>query len=141
MNGVNSVVNGVKSKVIGFKRVVNTFNCHNAVILSGLSPLNLKIASFLHQFLLNCKIVKKSIFFLIETNNNSKSNSQTRSTALGNTSTAKKRWAFPESPNPPPHGPNSDNLVLFFSEVEIQDLKVILELRILYNVIYCIYAI
>ena len=36
--------------------------------------------------------------------------------------------ALPESPNPPPD-PNSGN---FFSEVEIQDLKVNLELKILY---------
>ena len=47
--------------------------------------------------------------------------------------------ALPKLPNPPPHDPNSGNLVLFFSEVEIQDLKVSLELKILYvlyNILY-----
>ena len=40
--------------------------------------------------------------------------------------------ALPELPKPPPHDPNLGNLVLFFSEVKIQDLKVSLELKILY---------
>ena len=46
----------------------------------------------------------------------------------------KKTFSFGHCPNHlnPPHDPNSGNLVLFFSEVEIQDLKVSLELRILY---------
>ena len=49
--------------------------------------------------------------------------------------------ALPESPKPPPHDPNLGNLVLFFSEVKIQDLKASLELKILYMIyIYCIYA-
>ena len=38
---------------------------------------------------------------------------------------------MPELPTPPPD-PNLGNLVLFFSEVKIQDLKVSLELKILY---------
>ena len=50
--------------------------------------------------------------------------------------------ALPELPKPPPHDPILGNLVLFFSEVKIQDLKVSLELKILYiyYMIYCIYA-
>ena len=32
--------------------------------------------------------------------------------------------ALPELPKPPPHDPNSGNLVLFFPDVKIQDLKV-----------------
>ena len=48
-------------------------------------------------------------------------------------------WALPELRNPPPLDPNLGNLVLFFSEVKIQDLKVSLELKvlyILYNILY-----
>ena len=44
---------------------------------------------------------------------------------------------LPELPKPPPHDPGQ--LVPLFSEVEIQDLKVSLELRILY-VLYNILA-
>ena len=47
----------------------------------------------------------------------------------------KETFSFGHCPNylnPPPHDPNSGNLVLFFSEVKIQDLKVSLELKILY---------
>ena len=47
--------------------------------------------------------------------------------------------ALPELPKPPPPDPNSGNLVLFFPDVKIQDLKVSLELRILYvlyNILY-----
>ena len=47
--------------------------------------------------------------------------------------------ALPESLKPPPPDPNSGNLVLFFLEVKIQDLKVSLELKllyILYNILY-----
>ena len=40
--------------------------------------------------------------------------------------------ALPELPKPPPPDPNLGNLVLFFLEVKIQDLKVSLELKILY---------
>ena len=56
-----------------------------------------------------------------------------KGTDLGKTSMKKNVFfrALPESPNPPPD-PNSGNLVLFFSDVKIQDLKVSLELKILY---------
>ena len=40
-------------------------------------------------------------------------------------------WALPELPNPPP-SPQFGQLGPLFSEVEIQDLKISLELRILY---------
>ena len=50
---------------------------------------------------------------------------------LDNQSKGRLQWkknvffrALPESPNPPPPDPNSGNLVLFFSDVKIQDLKV-----------------
>ena len=45
--------------------------------------------------------------------------------------------ALPESPKPPPPWPEFGQLGPLFSEVEIQDLKVSLELRILY-VLYII---
>ena len=53
----------------------------------------------------------------------------------------KKTFSFGHCPNhlTPPPDPNSGNLVLFFSEVKIQDLKVSLELKllyILYNILY-----
>ena len=40
--------------------------------------------------------------------------------------------ALPELPKPPPPGPQFGQLGPLFSEVEIQDLRVSLELRILY---------
>ena len=51
----------------------------------------------------------------------------------------KKTFYFGHCSNyltPPPHDPNSGNLLLFFSEVEIQDLTVSLELKILYNILH-----
>ena len=44
-------------------------------------------------------------------------------------------WALPELPNPPPT-PQFGQLGPLFSEVKIQDLKVSLELKILYNILY-----
>ena len=47
--------------------------------------------------------------------------------------------ALPELPNPPPHDPNFGQLGPLFLEVEIQDLKVSLELKILhilYDILY-----
>ena len=43
--------------------------------------------------------------------------------------------ALPESPNPPPLTPIRATWS-FFLEVKIQDLKVSLELKILYNILY-----
>ena len=59
---------------------------------------------------------------------------------LGKASMRKKNlffWALPESPHPP--WPQFGQLGPFFSDVKIQDLKVSLELRILYilcNILY-----
>ena len=64
-------------------------------------------------------------------------------TSKGRHQLKKKTFSFGHCPNyltPPPHDPDSGNLVLFFLEVEIQDLKVSLELRILY-VLYILYRV